>query len=108
MRGVGTSSVCDEMRLHAAIGEVYQVEPRRARGKGEVNDADKVSVGNALVMSPQSNERTPKQTGIDLTVDTVCSSESEPGSCRSRSKAGKRKIDEKTARNYQDIKLQHK
>ena len=57
-------------------------------------------------MSLQSIERTAKQTGIDLTVDSFCSPESEPGSCRSRSKAVKRKIDQKMARKYQDIQLQ--
>ena len=56
----------------------------------------------------QGIERTPKQTGSDLTVDTVRSSEREPCSRGSRSKAGKRKIDKKTAGKYQDIELQRK
>ena len=95
------------MRLHAAIGEVYQVEPRRTRGKGEVSDADKVLVGDALLMSLQSIERAPKQTRSYLTVNTFGSSESEPGARGSRSKAGNRKTDKKTAGKYQDIELQH-
>jgi len=84
------------------------VKPRRARRKGEVGDADNVSVADAVLMSLQSIERTPKQTGINLTADTVCSSESEPCSHSSRSKPGKGKIDKKTARKYQDIQLQYK
>jgi hypothetical protein len=81
------------------------VEPRCTRRKGEVSDADKVSVADAVVMSLQRIERTPKQTGIDLAVDAFCSPESEPGSRGSRSKAGKRKIDKKTAGKYQDVEL---
>jgi hypothetical protein len=56
----------------------------------------------------QGLKRTPKQTGSDLTIDTVCPSEREPCSRGSRSKAGKRKIDKKTAGKYQDIELQRK
>jgi hypothetical protein len=56
----------------------------------------------------QGIERTPQQTGSDLTIDTVCSSEREPCSRGSGSKAGKRKIDKKTAGKYQDIELQRK
>jgi hypothetical protein len=56
----------------------------------------------------QGIKRTPKQTGSDLAVDAVCSSECEPRSRGSRSKAGKRKIDKNTAGKYQDIELQHK
>ncbi len=79
------------------------MEPRRTRGKGEVSDPDKVSIGDALVMSLQSIERTPKQTGSCLAVDFFCSSERETGSRGSRSKAGKSKIDKKTTRKYQDV-----
>jgi hypothetical protein len=93
------------MRLNAAMGEVYQVEPRRTRGKGEVSDADKVSVADTDLVSLQRIERTPQQTGSYLAVDTFCSSKSEPSACRPTSKAGKRKIDKKTAGNYQDIEL---
>jgi hypothetical protein len=52
--------MCDQIRPHAAVGEVYQVKPRRTRGKGEVSDADKVSVGDAVVMPLQCIERAPK------------------------------------------------
>ena len=95
----------NQVRAHATVGEVYQVKPRCARGKGEVGDADKIPAADAVAMLLQSIERTPKQTGIYLAIDTVCSSECEPGSGGSRSKAGKRKIDKKTAGKYQDIKL---
>jgi hypothetical protein len=78
MRGVRTPSVCNQMRPHAAISKAQQVEPRCTRRKGEVSDADKVSVADAVLMSLQSIERTPKQSGSYLTVDTVCSSEREP------------------------------
>jgi hypothetical protein len=84
------------------------VKPRCARGKGEVGDADKIPIANAGVMLLQSIERAPQQTGSDLTVDAFCSSESEPSSCRPRSKAGKSKIDKKASRKYQDIELQRK
>ena len=74
------------------------MKPRRARGKGEVGDADKIPIANAGVMLLQSIERTPQQTGSDLTVDAFCPSESEPSSCRPRSKTGKSKIDKKASR----------
>jgi len=54
----------------------------------------------------QRIERTPQQTGIYL-IDTFCPSECEPSSSGPGSKAGKRKIDKKTAGKYQDIELQH-
>jgi len=95
------------MRPHAAISEAQQVEPRCTRRKGEVNDADKVSVADAVLMSLQGIERTPKQSGSYWAVDTLCSSECEPSSYGHRGKTGKRKIDQKTARMYQDIELRH-
>jgi hypothetical protein len=97
----------NQVRAHGAVGEVHQVKPRCARGKGEVGDADKIPVADAVVMLLQSIERTPQQTGIYLAGDTFCPSECEPSSRGSRSKAGKRKIDKKTAGKYQDIELQH-
>jgi len=97
----------NQVRAHAAVGEVHQVKPRCARGKGEVGDADKIPVADAVVMLLQSIERTPQQPGIYLTGGTICPAECEPSSCGSRSKAGKRKIDKKTAGKYQDIELQH-
>ncbi len=96
----------NQVRARAAVGEVHQVKPRCARGKGEVGDSDKIPVADAVVMLLQSIERTPQQPGIYLAVDTVCSSECEPGSSGPKSKAGKRKIDKKTAGKYQDIELQ--
>jgi hypothetical protein len=105
MRGIGTPSMSDQMRSHAAVGEVHQVEPQCARGKGEIGDADKVSVADAVLVSLQRIERTPQQTGSYLAVGAFCSSKSEPSACRPTSKAGKRKIDKKTAGNYQDIEL---
>ena len=107
MSGVGAPSMGNQVRPHAALGEVHQVKPRSARGKGEVGDADKIPVADAVVMLLQSIERTPQQTGIYLALDTFWPSECEPSSCGSRSKAGKRKIDKKTAGKYQDIELQH-
>jgi hypothetical protein len=59
-------------------------------------------------MSIQRIERAPQQTGSDLAVGTVCSSEGELGSCGPRSKAGKRKIDKKTAGKYQNAELRRK
>jgi hypothetical protein len=56
----------------------------------------------------QSIERTPMQTGIDIAVDIFRSSKSELCSRGSRSKAGKRKIEKKTAGKYQDIELRRK
>jgi hypothetical protein len=98
--------MCDQVRPHAAVGEIYQVEPRCARGKREVSDADKVSVRDAVVMPFLSIERTPKQTGSYLAVDSFCSSESEGSACRSRSKAGKSKFGKKTTGKYQDVEFQ--
>jgi hypothetical protein len=108
VRRVGPSSVGNQVRPDAAVRDVDQVEPWCPRRKGEVSDADKVSVADAVLMSLQSIERTPNQTGIDLTVDAVRSSESKPRSRGPTSKPGKRKIDKKTAGKYQDFELQHK
>ena len=98
----------NQVRAHAAVGELHQVKPRCARGKGEVGDADKIPIANAGVMLLHRIERTPQQTGSDLTVDAFCSSESEPRSRRPRSKTGKSKIGKKASRKYQDIELQRK
>jgi hypothetical protein len=96
----------NQMRLHAAVSEFHQVKPRCTRGKGEVSDADKVPVADAVVVSLERIQRASEQTRRYLAVDTRCSSEREPGACGPGSKAGKRKIDKKTAGNYQDIELQ--
>ena len=96
----------NQVRPHAAVGEVHQVKPTCTRGKGEVGDADKIPVADAVVMALQRIECTPQQTGIYL-IDTFCPSECEPSSSGPGSKAGKRKIDKKTAGKYQDIELQH-
>jgi hypothetical protein len=107
MRRVGTPAMSNPMRPHAAISKVHQVKPRCTRRKGEVSDADKVLVADTVAVSLQRIERTSKQTRGYLAVDTVCSSEGEPSAGGPRSEAGNRKIDKKTAGNYQDIKLQH-
>jgi hypothetical protein len=106
MSGIGTPSMGDQVRPHAAVGEVHQVKPTCTRGKGEVGDADKIPVGDTVVMLLQSVERTPQQTGIYL-VDTLWPSESKRSSRGPRSKAGKSKIDKKAAGKYQDRELQH-
>jgi len=98
--------MCNQVRTHAALAEIYQVKPRCTRGKGEVSDPDKVPVGDEVVMSLQSIERTSKQTGSDLAVDPFCSSESEGRAGRSGSKAGKSKSDKKTTGKYQDVEFQ--
>jgi len=72
--------MCNPMRTHAAIGELHQVEPRYTRGQGEVSDTDGISVTDAVVMPLQSIERTPKQTGSDLGVDSFGSSEGKSSS----------------------------
>jgi hypothetical protein len=95
----------NEMRPHTAIAEIHQVEPRYARGKGEVSDTDEVSIADAVVMPLQSIERAPKQTGSDPAVESLCFSESESSPHGPRSKAGQRKIHEKPTRKYQDVEL---
>ena len=107
MRRVGTPAMGNQMRFYAADGKVHQVKSRCTRGKREVSDADNVSVADAVLMSLQSIERTPQQTGIYPAVDAFCPSESE-ASRGPRSKAGKRKIDKNTAGKHQDSELQHK
>ena len=77
----------NQIRSHIAVGEPDQVEPRRARGEGEISDADKVSVGDAVVMSLQGIERALKQTGGYLASDSVRLRKSRPSACR-RSEAG--------------------
>ena len=107
MSGIGAPSMGNQMRAHTAVGEAYQVKPRCARRKGEVRDADKISVADAVAMLLQRTERTPHQTGIYPAVDTFCPAGSEPGSRAPRGNAGERKIDKKTAGKYQDTALQH-
>ena len=92
----------NQVRAHAAVGDVHQVKPRCARGKREIGDADKVPVADGVVMLRQGIERTPQQTRIYAAVDTFCPSQSEACSRGPGSEAGKRKIDKKTARNKQD------
>ncbi len=70
-RGVGTSSMGNQMRSHAAIGKLEQVEPRCTRGEGEISDADNVSVGDAVVMPLQGIESALQQTGRYRAADTV-------------------------------------
>ena len=97
----------NQVRAHAAVGEVHQVKPWCTRGKGEVRDPDKIPVADAVAMLVQNIERTPQQTGIYLACDTFCPAGSEPGSRGPRSNAGEGKIDKKTAGKYQDTELQH-
>jgi len=59
MSGIGAPSMGNQMRAHTAVGEAYQVKPRCARRKGEVRDADKISVADAVAMLLQRTERTP-------------------------------------------------
>jgi len=80
MSGVGTASMGNQVGPHATIGEVHQVKPRCARGKGEVGDADKIPVADAVVMLLQSSERTPQQSGVYLAIDTFWPPERKPGS----------------------------
>jgi hypothetical protein len=98
----------NQVRAYAAVGEVHQVKPGCARGKREIGDTDNIPVADAVVMLLQSIERTPQRTGIYPAVDTFCVTECEPSASGHRSKAGKRKIDKKTAGKYQDIELQHR
>ena len=102
MSGVRTPSMGNQVRMHTAVGQVHQVKPWCARGKGEISDADKIPVTDAVAMLLQGTERTLQQTGIYLAIDTFCPSLSDPGSRGPRCKGGKRKIDKKTPRNVQD------
>jgi len=95
----------NQMRPQAAVSEIHQMKPRCTRGKGEVCDADEVAVADAVVMPLQCIQRASKQIRSHLAVDALRSSEREPGACGTGSKGGKRKIDKKTAGNYQDIEL---
>src|SRR5580704_8585938 len=105
MSRVGAPSVGNQMGAHPAVGEVHQVKSRCSRGKGEVRDADEVPIADAVVMSLESIERTPQQTGIHPAVSTFCPSESPASSRGPGSQAGNRKIDKKTSGNYQDDEL---
>ena len=97
----------NQVRAHAAVGEVYHVKSRCARGKGEVRDADKIPEADAVAMALQSVERTPQQIGI-YSLDSLRTRESDSGPCGTASKAGKRKIDKKATGKYQDEELQRK
>ena len=107
MSGVRTPAMGNQVRAHAAVSGVHQVKPWYARGKGEISDADKIPVTDAVAMLVQRAESTPKQTGIYLALDTCRAPLSEPGSGGPSCKGGERKIDKKTTRNIQDCKLQH-
>ena len=61
----------NQVRAHAAVGEIHQVKSGCARGKGEVGDADKIPVADAVVMLLESIQRAPQQTGVDLAVAAV-------------------------------------
>jgi hypothetical protein len=93
--------VGNQVRAHAAVGEVYQVKSRRARRKREVGDADEILEADAVAVALQSVERTAQQIGI-YPLDSFRAPESESGPRGPRSNAGERKIDEKTTGNYQD------
>ena len=95
----------NQVRAHAAVGEIHQVKSGCARGKGEVGDADKIPVADAVVMLLESIQRAPQQTGVDLAVAAVRSAESEPRPGGRGSKTRECNIDKKTARKYQDIQL---
>jgi len=95
MRGIRTPSMCEPVRRTLPSARFTQVEPRRTRGKGEISDADKVPVRDEVVMSLQSIERTPKQTGSDLAVDSFLFVRKRGSAGRPRSKAGKSKSDKK-------------
>ena len=58
----------NEMRAHAAVGEIHQVESRRTRGKGKVSYSDEVSVGYAALMSFQSVERARCPSVVEVTA----------------------------------------
>src|SRR4029077_20151448 len=106
--GVRTPSMRHQMRLHAAVGELNQVEPRCTRGKGEVGEADKVSVGDAVVMSLQRIERPPQQSRRYRADDTFRLPESGPNACRRGSQAGYREPEKRTTGKYQDVELRHR
>ena len=98
----------NQVRAHAAVGEIHQVKSGCARGKGEVGDADKIPVADAVVMLLESIQRAPQQTGVDLAVAAVLSAESETRPGGRGSKTRECNIDKKASRKYQDIELQRK
>jgi hypothetical protein len=102
MSGVRTPSMGNQVRMHTAVRKVHQVKPWCARGKGEISDADKIPVTDAVAVLLQRSERTPQQTGIYLAADTFYPPLSMPGPGGPGCKGGKRKIDKKTTRNVQD------
>jgi hypothetical protein len=78
----------NEMRAHAAVGEIHQVESRRTRGKGKVSYSDEVSVGYAPLMSFQSVERALKQIGSNRAAHSFYLCKGGPGAGGRRSQAG--------------------
>ena len=97
----------NQVRAHAAVGEIHQVESRRSRGKGEVSDADKVSVNDAVLMALQRISRPTQQIWRDLAADSFCLPKRRPRSRGRRSQASQREFDKRTARIYQDLEFQH-
>jgi hypothetical protein len=50
----------NQVRPHAAAGEVQQVKPRRARGQREIGNADKIPIDDAALMLIKRRERPPQ------------------------------------------------
>ena len=80
--------MCDQMGLHATVGEIHHVKPRRARGKREVSDTDKVSGADAVLVPLKRVKRAAKQTGSYFAIYPFATPESRPRACGRRGQAG--------------------
>lgn len=105
MQGVGAPPMRDQMRAYAAVGEVHQVEPRRMRGQGEVRDADKISVRDAVAVPFQRVERAPKQGRRQWATDTIRSLNGGSSDGRGGSHTGQRETEKMTTGICQDVKF---
>ena len=94
--------MCNQMRLHAPVGELHQVQARCARGQGKICDADKVSVGDVVVMSLERFERPAQQPRGDWPADALLLSESRRGDRGSGNQAGQGESEKGTTGNVHE------
>jgi hypothetical protein len=106
-QGVGASPMRDQMRTNAAVSEPQHVEPWPTRGPGEIRDADKVPVGDAVAVSVQRIERALTQGRGHEAAGIVRLPEGGPSDRRGASQTGQRETEEMTTGKGQDVKFRY-
>jgi hypothetical protein len=104
MQRVGSPSMRDQMRAHAAIGEIHQVKSREARGQREIGNADEILESDAVAVSFQRVQGTTEQDRRYGAIDAVSSRRSRARHGRRTSQTGQGETEEMTAR-CQDVEF---